>query len=201
MNAGIQDTANLAWKIAAALRSEHCAQALFESYDLERREMVTDTVERFTDRLTRVGIGLPSRVRQFAVRTFSRAIRGPGMQRKICRAVGMLSGRYSNSPIIDSTHPLAGRRIDDLRLFDGTRINQHRRGEALLVVAGEMPLDLPHVRIPVPPKRWHVKPPVVLIVRPDGCVAAVVDKPTREKIEAAWHHSFCDALPLPVAVS
>lgn len=200
MNAGIQDTANLAWKIAAALRSGTCAAALLESYDLERRAMVTDTVERLTDRLTRVGLGLPSRMRQFAVRSLSRAIRARGMQRKICRAIGMLSGRYAASPIIDSRHPLAGRRIDDLVLPDGSRINRKRNGEALLVVAGELALDMPHVRVPVPPKRWHVKPPVVLIVRPDGCVAAVVEKPTAERIEAAWKRAFCGAFALPAPV-
>jgi 2-polyprenyl-6-methoxyphenol hydroxylase-like FAD-dependent oxidoreductase len=198
MNAGIQDTANLAWKISAALRNDACASALLESYDRERREMVTDTVERFTDRLTRIGIGLPTRVRQFAVRSFSRATRARGMQRKICRGVGMLSGRYANSPIIDSRHPLAGRRIDDLRLPDGTRINQRRAGDAAIVVTGDFALDLPHVHVPVPPARWHVKPPVALIVRPDGCVAAVVEKPTRERIESAWQKAFCGALPLPL---
>jgi hypothetical protein len=43
-----------------------------------------------------------------------------------------------------------------------------------------------------------VKPPVVLIVRPDGCVAAVIERPSPERIEAAWQRAFCGALPLPV---
>ncbi|HET9029795.1 MAG TPA: FAD-dependent monooxygenase [Candidatus Aquilonibacter sp.] len=191
MNAGIQDAANLAWKIAYALADPENADTLFDSYDIERREMVTDTVERYTDRLTRVGIGFPPRAKQFVVRAMSRAIRGRGMQRKLCRALGMLSGRYTKSPIVDARHPLAGRRIDDLRLADGRRINEVRAGGALLVVAGEFDLDLPHVTVANPPKRWHVKTPVVLIVRPDGCVAAVVEKPSRERIAAAWEMAFC----------
>jgi 2-polyprenyl-6-methoxyphenol hydroxylase-like FAD-dependent oxidoreductase len=196
MNAGIQDAANLAWKIAYALRGGGDGDRLFETFDIERREMVTDTIERYTDRLTRVGIGFPTRAKQLAVRAVSRAIRGHGMQRKTCRAVGMLSGRYTKSPIIDTRHPLAGRRIDDLRLEDGTRINEIRKGEALLVVVGDFKLDLPHVIVRTPPKRWHVKPPVVLIVRPDGCVASVVDKPSGERIEEAWNKAFCGTLPL-----
>ncbi|HTU70718.1 MAG TPA: FAD-dependent monooxygenase [Candidatus Baltobacteraceae bacterium] len=196
MNAGIQDAANLAWKLACAVRDERHADALLKSYDLERREIITDTVERLTDRLTRVGISFPSRARQFIVRAFSRAVRGPGMQRKLCRGIGMLSGRYTNSPIVDSRHPLAGRRIDDLRLADGSRVNARRAGEPILLLAGDLQLDLPHLRIEVPPKRWHVKPPVVLIVRPDGCVGAVVEKPTRERIERAWNRTFCGALAL-----
>jgi 2-polyprenyl-6-methoxyphenol hydroxylase-like FAD-dependent oxidoreductase len=199
MNAGIQDAANLAWKLAFAARSERSAAALMESYDRERREIITDTVERVTDRITRFGITFPMRARQFAIRTFARVIRARGMQRKLCRGIGMLSGRYNTSPIIDARHPLAGRRIDDLRLVDGSRINARRAGQALLIVTGDFALDLPHVRVPSPPKRWHVKPPVVLIVRPDGCVAAVIERPSLERIEAAWRRAFCDALPLPVS--
>ncbi len=197
MNAGIHDAANLAWKLALATRPSGDTEKLVESYDIERRAMVTDTVERFTDRATRFGLSIPARARQLAIRTFSRAIKARGMQRKACRALGMLSGRYANSPIIDARHPLAGRRVDDLRLPDGSRINRERAGAALLIVAGDYALDLPHVRVPVPPKRWHVKPPVVVIVRPDGCVAAVVEKPNLEKIERAWALAFCGALPLP----
>ena len=198
MNAGIQDAANLAWKLALATRAEHCAPALIDSYDRERREIITDTVERVTDRITRVGITFPMRARQFAIRTFGRAIRVRGMQRKLCRGIGMLNGRYANSPIVDNRHPLAGRRLDDLRLPDGSRLSAKRAGEAAVIVVGDVSLGLPHLSIETPPKRWHVKPPVVLIVRPDGCVAAVVEKPTIERVEAAWRRAFCDALPLPV---
>ena len=197
MNAGIQDAANLAWKIALALKGLGDGTSLFESYGVERREMVTDTIERYTDRLTRVGIGFPPRARQLVIRAVSRAVRGHGMQCKVCRAMSMLSGRYTHSPIVDSRHPLAGRRIDDLALANGVRINELRAGEAALVVAGDYTLYLPHISVPVPPKRWHVKPPVVLIVRPDGCVASVIEKPTQKKIEAAWNKAFCGTLPLP----
>jgi 2-polyprenyl-6-methoxyphenol hydroxylase-like FAD-dependent oxidoreductase len=197
MNAGIHDAANLAWKLAIAARTGAPCDALLETYDVERREMLTDTVERITDRFTRVGIGIPPRARQLVIRAVSRAIRARGMQRKACRALGMLSGRYTKSPIIDARHPLAGRRVDDLLLSNGARINAHRAGEAILIVAGELALDLPHVRIPVPPKRWHVKPPVVVIVRPDGCVAAVVEKPDEQRIARAWEMAFCGMLPLP----
>lgn len=201
MNAGIQDAANLAWKVAYAFSGSGDGRELMETYDIERREMVTDTVERYTDRLTRVGITLPSRAKQLVVRGLSRAIRGAGMQRKACRSAGMLSGRYTKSPIIDPRHPLAGRRVDDLRLRDGKRVNEHRAGDAMIIVVGNFDIDLPHVNVPVPPKRWHIKPPVVLIVRPDACVAAVIEKPTREKVEAAWNKAFCGTLPLPSVYS
>jgi len=198
MNAGIHDVANLAWKLALAVRNDRCAAALLESYDLERRGIITDTVERFTDSLSRIGIHFPLRAKQFAVRAFSRAVRAHGMQRKLCRGIGMLSGRYTNSPIVDNRHPLAGKRLDDLRLTDGSRLSARRAAEAAIVVVGDFRLDLPHLNLPAAPRRWHVKAPVVLIVRPDGCVAAVVEKPTLERVERAWRRAFCGALPLPV---
>ncbi len=196
MNSGIQDAANLAWKIAYAMRGDGDGEALFTTFDIERREMVTDTIERYTDRLTHVGLGFSPRAKQLVVRAVSRAIRGRGMQRKTCRALGMLSGRYTKSPIIDARHPLAGRRIDDLRLEGGRRISEIRKGDPALVVAGEYELDITHIVVRTPPKRWHVKPPVVLIVRPDGCVASVVTKPTRKRIERAWNDAFCGTVKL-----
>lgn len=198
MNAGIQDAANLAWKIAYALRGRGDGDALFASYSIERREMVTDTVEAYSDRITRIAIGLTPRVKRTGIRIFSRVVRGRGMQCKLARTLGMLNGRYTTSPIIDAHHPLAGRRIDDLLLEDGERINRTRSGNAALVLVGEAPLgDLSALRVAAAPKRWHVKPPVVLIVRPDGCVASVIQKPTRERIESAWNTAFCGTIELP----
>jgi 2-polyprenyl-6-methoxyphenol hydroxylase-like FAD-dependent oxidoreductase len=193
MNAGIHDAANLAWKLAYALEGNGNATSLLASYDAERREMVTDTIERYTDRLTRAALGFSPRTKQFAIRAVSRAVRMQGLQCKIARGVGMLTGRYSHSPIVDARHPLAGRRIDDVRLPDGTRLNARRRGEAALVIAGDFDPGVRHIALPVPPKRWHVKPPVVLIVRPDGCVASVIEKPTLERIQSAWNKAFCGA--------
>jgi 2-polyprenyl-6-methoxyphenol hydroxylase-like FAD-dependent oxidoreductase len=199
LNAGIHDAANLAWKIAFAFKDGQRNATLFESYDIERREMVTDTVERYADRLTRIGVGFTRRAKQFAVRAASRAVRGRGMQRKLCRALGMLGGRYTLSPIIDSHHPLAGKRIDDLRLADGRRLNAIRGGGAAFVIVGTLGFDLAGIRVPIAPRRWHVKASAVLVVRPDGCVAAVVEKPTRERVEQAWQAAFCGTIALPAA--
>ena len=195
MNAGIQDAANLAWKLAYALEGRGDARLLLESYDLERREMISDTVERYTDRLTRMGIGLPAFAKKMGLKLFSRSIRGRGMQRKMCRSIGMLSGRYSTSPLIACTHPLAGRRIPDLVLTDGRRINATRGGKAALILTGkacqlERCDDFFVLRMNEPPKRWLMKKGAAIIVRPDGCVATVIEKPTHEKVQAAWNKAF-----------
>jgi hypothetical protein len=116
------------------------------------------------------------------------------MQRKLCRAFGMLGGRYARSPIVDPIHPLAGRRLDDLAVSGGVRIHALRKGRIALVRVGTVDdaavEALPAIDIAQAPKRWCVKPPAVLIVRPDGVVASVVEKPSEQKIKDAWERAF-----------
>ncbi len=193
MNAGIQDAGNLAWKLAYALSGDADAVALLASYDIERREMITGGVERFTDVLTRFGMSGVKILGALPIRLLGRALREPGMQRKACRAIGMLGGRYTKSPLIDTRHPLAGRRVDDLMLSNGARINHERAGGAALVLVGtvDLPtLDAPIIRIAQAPKHWHLKSTAALVVRPDGCVAAVVEKPTPQRVITAWKKAF-----------
>ncbi|MHB8433030.1 MAG: FAD-dependent oxidoreductase [Candidatus Tyrphobacter sp.] len=193
MNAGIHDAANLAWKLAYAFSGRSDAQALLSSYELERREAIAGSVERFTDALTRFGFGGARWLGALPFRLLGFFLREPGMQRKACRAMGMLSGRYTKSPLIDTRHPLAGRRIDDLALPNGSRINRMRAGGAALVVVGHVfgdGLPEPVIRIEKAPKHWHLKHDAALVVRPDGCVACVVERPTQERVSAAWRKAF-----------
>ncbi|HTX58480.1 MAG TPA: FAD-dependent monooxygenase [Verrucomicrobiae bacterium] len=191
MNAGIQDAANLAWKLAYAVTGRGDPRRLLRSYDDERQQTVAELVEARSDKLVKFTMQTPLWIKKLSVGIFARMLRERGMQRKTARALGMLSGRYTKSPLVDARHPLAGRRIDDLVLPNGSRINRTRGGKAALIAVGDVALDgLPAIRLPVAPKRWTVKPPVALVVRPDGIVAAVVEKPTRARIESAWERAF-----------
>jgi 2-polyprenyl-6-methoxyphenol hydroxylase-like FAD-dependent oxidoreductase len=191
MNAGLQDTANLAWKLAHAIAGRGDAQLLLASYNDERQQIIADTVDAMSDKLTKLTMQTPVWVKKIGLGVLARMLRERGIQRKASRNAGMLTGRYTKSALIDSRHPLAGRRIDDLVLPNGSRINRARAGKAALIAVGKVDLGgLAALRIPVPPKRWVIKPPVVLIVRPDGIVASVVEKPSRAKVEAAWQAAF-----------
>ncbi len=193
MNSGIHDAANLAWKLAFAVRGRGDASTLLTSYEVERREMITGGVERFTDALTRFGMTGSRWFGSAPFRLIGRVLREPGMQRKACRAVGMLSGRYAKSPLVDTRHPLAGRRIDDLVLSNGSRINHEREGEAALLIVGDAPaleVGARVIHLDRAPKHWHIKGSAALVVRPDGCVACVVERPTQERISAAWRRAF-----------
>ncbi|HUY10922.1 MAG TPA: FAD-dependent monooxygenase [Candidatus Dormibacteraeota bacterium] len=200
MNAGIHDTANLAWRLGCALRSTQCAKQLLIGYDIERREMQNDSIERTTDFATRIAVYAPAFFKRLAFAWMRRSLRARGMRRKACRALGMLDGRYTRSPDVDTSHPLAGRRIGDVRLDDGRRINAARGGRAALLCCGGASLDgLDTLVLTVPPKRWLLKYPSAIVIRPDGFVAAVIEKPTLERVERKWKRAFCSAMPLPAS--
>jgi hypothetical protein len=63
MNSGFQDAHNLAWKLARVLAGAD-VESLLTSYESERRETVLKSVDRYTDVLTRYGIGAPEFVRK-----------------------------------------------------------------------------------------------------------------------------------------
>ncbi len=198
MNAGIHDTANLAWRLACALRSSQCAQALLVGYDIERREMQNDSIERTTDLATRLAVYAPPSLKRLAFAWMRRSLRARGMRRKACRTLGMLDGRYTRSPDVDTSHPLAGRRIGDVALDNGRRINEERRGRAALLCCGGAQIEgVTSLALAKPPKRWLLKHPSAIVIRPDGFVAAVIEKPTRERVETMWKRAFCCASPLP----
>ncbi|MBV8489237.1 MAG: FAD-dependent monooxygenase [Candidatus Eremiobacteraeota bacterium] len=191
LNAGILDAANLAWKLAYAVQRRGDPMRLLASYDAERSAALTESVDRVNEKLAAFTTKSGRFSRRAAIAFAKRALRGRGMQRKAARALGMLSVRYTKSPIVDSRHPLAGRRIDDLLLTDGRRINEIRSGRAIVVGVGSSPLvERADVRVQRAPKRWCIKRSALLIVRPDGIVAAVVEKPTLAKLSAAWKTAF-----------
>ncbi|MGH7738407.1 MAG: FAD-dependent monooxygenase [Candidatus Tyrphobacter sp.] len=193
MNAGIQDSANLAWKLAYAVWGKSDVHTLLRSYNSERQEQITGGVEKLTDAITRVGVGGAKWFGAAPLRIAGRLLAEPGMQRKACRAMGMLGGRYTKSEIVDPHHPLAGRRIDDLVLEDGSRISEKRAGEAALLVVGNAPkpqFEATVIALPSPPRHWHLHGDAALVIRPDGIVASVVEKPEPARIESAWRRSF-----------
>jgi FAD binding domain len=66
MNTGVQDTHNLAWKLALAVEG-HAAPALLDSYDAERRPVGDEVVGR-TVRSARQGTGADSPDPDFVIR-------------------------------------------------------------------------------------------------------------------------------------
>ncbi|MFG1605085.1 FAD-dependent monooxygenase [Actinoplanes sp. NPDC049265] len=150
MNTGLQDAANLAWKLAAALHAG-AGDALLESYHDERHPVGVELL-RFTDRLFTVAAGLHGwrarlrdRIGPFLVR---RASVMPLPHRKAFRRLSQIGLAYRTGPYVvnDLLHslrgPWAGQRAPDARIRTGRQMFDLLSGYRLHVVAlSRKPLD------------------------------------------------------------
>jgi 2-polyprenyl-6-methoxyphenol hydroxylase-like FAD-dependent oxidoreductase len=209
MNAGIQDAADLAWKLATALDGGD-ADRLLDAYDVERRAVVVEAVSGTTDVVTRVFLQSPRWVRATAFAVAGLGLRLPGMARLAARRASMLDLDLPSSPLLPADARHAGRRLPDVLLVrpDGREVRLHDLlpvGAAVVEVAASTdtrteasaPSATAH-RCPVLPVRaWlRVGPGALrdpsgqlarlvgprggwILVRPDGHVAAVSDDPER----------------------
>ncbi len=126
MNSGIQDAHNLAWKLARVLAGAD-VEPLLTSYESERRETVLKSVDRYTDVLTRYGLGAPDLVRKVTATLVSFLPR-LGLLSLVMPRMGMLDTTYTQSPILSGHGYWLGRRAPDgeltapdkslIRLFD-----------------------------------------------------------------------------------
>lgn len=118
MNAGIQDAHNLAWKLALALRGGN-VEVLLNSYDQERYDAIVHGVDPTTDRLTKIGILAPVWLRSMAIGVLRLLAGFPRLQKRFAMGAGMLTHRYDQSDLIDSS---GGRFLPDIPLGDGMRL-------------------------------------------------------------------------------
>lgn len=107
MNTGLQDAANLAWKLAAVL--QHGApESLLETYESERLPVACDTIT-FTDKLFSLATGQSgwrARVRdELAPVVVGQASRLGFVQKKAFRKFGQLDIRYGENPFLAPSSP------------------------------------------------------------------------------------------------
>jgi 2-polyprenyl-6-methoxyphenol hydroxylase-like FAD-dependent oxidoreductase len=133
MNTGLQDAANLGWKLAAAVRG-WAPDGLLGSYHSERHP-VGRRVVRGSGALLRIGLtGPPALVaiRQPLATAVSRTPFAAS------RLAGALSGVSISYPGPRGAHPLTGQRVADLPLSDGRRLYEALRdGRFLLAASGD----------------------------------------------------------------
>ncbi|MGA5197858.1 FAD-dependent monooxygenase [Streptomyces exfoliatus] len=172
MNTGLQDAANLSWKLAAVLRGEAPdPEALLDSYQSERHP-VGAMVLRSSGAIVRLAMAhtpLTRAARALAAR-FLNAVRPAS-----ARAMGMISGiGIAYAPPAGSGRP-AGRRAPDVRLREGRLYELLRAGEFVLITPAGEPPALPGTA-PVSPARlvratWtDPARRTAVLVRPDGYV-------------------------------
>ncbi|MFF3452750.1 FAD-dependent monooxygenase [Streptomyces sp. NPDC002730] len=168
MNTGLQDAANLSWKLASVLHGDAPdPQALLDSYQTERHR-VGAMVLRSSGAIVRLAMAhtpLQRAARSLASR-FLNAVR-PAAD----RAMGMISGIGISYGATRGAHRLTGRRAPDLDLTEGRLYELLRKGEFVLVgPAGETPAA------PAAPGRvirahWTTDRRTALLIRPDGYIA------------------------------
>ncbi|MGH4028328.1 FAD-dependent monooxygenase [Actinomycetota bacterium Odt1-20B] len=167
MNTGLQDAANLSWKLVRAVRGQG-GEGLLESYEAERHP-VGKAVLRSSGGLVRLAM---------AKRPWTRAARAlvaglVGHARPVRRkAVGQITGVGIAYPAPKGAHALVGRRAPDLALKEGRLYEALRGGEFVLVVPEGVAYEGEGVQV----VRWaDGRRRRAVLVRPDGYVAWASD--------------------------
>ena len=107
MNTGIQDAANLAWKLALVLHGQ-AADALLDSYERERRA-VAEQVVAITHRMTQLAT-MRSRVQRMARNVLISAARRVGpLPRKLAGNLAQLDLTYRDGWRVDPSTKVARR--------------------------------------------------------------------------------------------
>ncbi|MFI8523603.1 FAD-dependent oxidoreductase [Promicromonospora sukumoe] len=175
MNTGMQDAANLGWKLAAALRlPDDAADAVLDTYQAERHPVGRQVLRTSGGILRAATLPGPvvAAVRRGVVGLVSRVA---PVRRRAALTVSALGVAY---PAPRGSHPLVGTRARDLPLEGGSRLAEAlRAGRFVLVAAaGAAAPDLPATTGEVDPAgrvvvRRTDGGATALLVRPDGYVA------------------------------
>ena len=129
MNTGIQDAANLGWKLAATAQG-WAPHGLLDTYQAERHP-VGRQVLRTSDALLRSLTAPPALVGPRNALALA-ATKVPFLASRMADAISEVGISY---PAPHGAHPLAGKRVADLPLADGRRLYEALRG-GRFVLAG-----------------------------------------------------------------
>ncbi|MFJ8230103.1 FAD-dependent monooxygenase [Streptomyces sp. NPDC094448] len=171
LNTGLQDAANLSWKLAAALRGAAAdPEALLDSYHAERHPVGREVI-RTSGLVLRLAMarGLPLRAVRAVLAGVLVAL--PPVTR---RAIAQVTGVGIAYPAPPGAHPSTGRRVPDLALAQGRLYELLRAGRFVLVTpAYATPVEHPGVIHVHWQTRASGRPPrdTELLIRPDGRIA------------------------------
>jgi 2-polyprenyl-6-methoxyphenol hydroxylase-like FAD-dependent oxidoreductase len=131
MNTSIQDAANLGWKLAATVRG-WAPPGLLDTYQAERHP-VGRQVLRNSGALLRIALK-PSPALVPARNALALAVtRIPFLAKRLADQISGVGITYPAPP---GAHPLAGKRVADLRLADGRRLYEALRCGRFLLTGG-----------------------------------------------------------------
>ncbi|MGW0082965.1 FAD-dependent monooxygenase [Streptomyces sp. NPDC003393] len=180
MNTGLQDAANLGWKLAQVVTG-HAPESLLDTYEAERHP-VGRAVLRSSGGIVR--LAMAKRPWTLALRaalvTFL-GLCGPA-RRKVA---GRISGVGFHYAAPRGSHRLVGTRVPDLALAGGGRLYEALRGGRFVLVAPRTQEVAPERATRLTAARWASDRRTALLVRPDGYVAWAADAADDAAVEAA----------------
>ncbi|GAA2395499.1 FAD-dependent monooxygenase [Streptomyces coeruleofuscus] len=180
MNTGLQDAANLGWKLAAVIEG-HAADALLDTYQAERHP-IGRTVLRSSGGIVRAAMA--RRPWTIALRTAFAAFLGTvGPARR--KALGQVTGIGYRYPAPRGSHRFTGMRVPDVALGGGGRLHEAMRGGRFVLITPE-PYKAGAAREDrLAVERWASDRRTTVLVRPDGYAAWAADSADARAIEAA----------------
>ncbi|RMI88532.1 FAD-dependent oxidoreductase [Streptomyces sp. ZS0098] len=186
MNTGMQDAANLSWKLAAVVTGQ-APDSLLDSYQTERHP-VGRAVLRSSGGLLRLARAKNPALR--ALRAVVSALVNAAAPART-KALAQITGIGYRYPTPRGAHPLVGTRVPDVTLKSGNRLYEALRGGHFVLIAPPT-VQLPHLTAPddkpaTPPavEHWADDRRTTILVRPDGYTAWAQDDAGTAAIEAA----------------
>ncbi|MET9499613.1 FAD-dependent monooxygenase [Streptomyces sp. NPDC006552] len=163
MNTGLQDAANLGWKLAAVVNGR-ASDALLDTYEAERHP-VGKAVLRSSGGIVRMAMAkYPWTLAARAALTAVLGRVGPAR----ARVIGQVTGTGFAYPAPRGAHPLVGKRVPDVRLAGGSRLYEAlRAGEFVLILPAGSAYKNDGLRV----AHWASDRRTALLVRPDGYAA------------------------------
>ncbi|MFH8223944.1 FAD-dependent monooxygenase [Streptomyces sp. NPDC018057] len=180
MNTGLQDAANLSWKLAQVVTG-HAPEALLDTYRAERHP-VGRAVLRSSGGIVRLAMaGRPWTLALRAALVTALGVCAP-LRRLVTGQVTGLGYRYRASR---GAHRLVGTRVPDVALAGGGRLYEALRGGRFVLLTPAAREVAPERAARLTAARWASGRRTALLVRPDGYAAWAADTPDPAAIEAA----------------
>ncbi|MFF3438337.1 FAD-dependent monooxygenase [Streptosporangium sp. NPDC002721] len=199
-NTGLQDAANLGWKLVAELQG-WAPDGLLDTYHAERYPVGRRAL-RMNSTFLSVAMGLTRRSRAARSVFPAAANRIRPLGRRLAETMSGLSISY---PALPGAHRLAGQRVPDIHLAgEPVRLYEAlRAGRFVLLAPAGDPAEA--AGSPYGDRVVHAVPACadlpVLLIRPDGYIACAVDERNPASLEIALRAAlagWCAARP-PVA--